>query len=139
MDFESFMLELTREGFECSQILMLAALALDGAENPGLVRAMSGLSGGMGRSGGACGALTGGCCVLGYFTGKGEPEELEHSRAREIVAAYADWFRARFGKENCRDLIGGDYSKCLSVCAPMVGACYEKLLELLEEYNLLGE
>lgn len=138
MDFESLMLEWTREGFECSQILMLAALGLDGAENPGLVRAMSGLCGGMGRSGGACGALTGGCCALGYFTGMGEPGELPHSRAREIVAAYAAWFHARFGAENCRELIGGDFTKCLSVCAPMVAECWEKLLALTEEYDLVG-
>lgn len=138
MDFESFLLDRTREGFECSQILMLAALALDGEENPGLVRAMSGLNGGMGRTGGPCGALTGGCCALGYFTGKGEPEELEHSRGREIIAAYADWFRSSFGTERCGDIIGGDYSKCLALCAPMVVDCYHKILELVEEYDLLG-
>lgn len=138
MDFESLLLELSREGFECAQILMLSALSLEGEENPGLIRAMSGLCSGMGRTGGACGALTGGCCALGYFTGKGDPEELEHSRAREIIAAYATWFRECFGTENCRDIVGGDYSKCLTVCAPMMEECYGKLLELMDEYNLLG-
>ena len=137
MDFEAILLEMTKQGFECSQILMLMALELDGAENPGLVRAMSGLNSGMGRTGGACGALTGGCCVLGYFTGKGVPEELEHSRAREIVSGYAQWFTGRFGTESCRDIINGDYSRCLATCPPMMEECYFKLMELLEEYDIL--
>lgn len=137
MDFEAILLEMTRQGFECSQILMLLALELDGAENPDLVRAMSGLCGGMGRSGGVCGALTGGCCVLGYFTGKGVPEELEYSRAREIVSGYALWFEERFGTSLCRDIIGGDYSKCLASCAPIMEECYFKLVELLEMHGIV--
>jgi len=137
MDFEMTLLQLARQGFECSQILMTLALQLDYRENPDLIRAMSGLCGGMGRSGKACGALTGGCCVLGYFTGKGTPEELEHSRAREIVCAYADWFKDRFGTEDCRDIISGDYAKCLTVCTPIMEECYAKLVELLDEHDIL--
>ena len=56
------MLELVpwvREGYCCSQLLMLMILRAQGVENPGLVRAMGGLCHGMGQSGGACGLRRG--------------------------------------------------------------------------------
>lgn len=137
MDFEEKLFELSRQGFECSQILMLMALEIDGADNPDLIRAMSGLCGGMGRSGGACGVLTGGCCFLGYFTGKGIPDEMEHSRSREIVSSYVSWFSERFPSTECRGIIGGDFSKTLSVCSPLISEAYVRLLELLDEYDIL--
>ena len=136
MDFESRLLRLARQGFECAQILMILALDIEGASNPELIRAMSGLNGGMGRSGGACGVMTGGACVLGYFAGKGEAEEPEHSCAREIVAEYTQWFKSRFCGD-CRDIIGGDFSKCLVTCAPIMRDGFEKILELLEKYEIL--
>lgn len=139
MDFETTLLELAHQGFECSQILMLMALEIDGKENPDLIRAMSGLCGGMGRSGGACGVLTGGCCVLGYFTGQGEAGELAHSRAREMISEYAGWFHDHFGTTDCRDIIHGDFSRCLTVCVPIIEEGYFKLLELLGEYGILEE
>ncbi len=66
------MLELVpwvREGYCCSQLLMLMILRAQGVENPGLVRAMGGLCHGMGQSGGASGLLTGGAAALGCTRG----------------------------------------------------------------------
>ena len=54
------MLELKRQGFFCSQILMILALELQRRENAPLVRASHGLAGGLGFTGETCGALTGG-------------------------------------------------------------------------------
>ena len=76
MELFDRMLELSGQGFYCAQILLILALEAEGKENPDLVRAMSGLNGGLGFSGNVCGALTGGCCLLGYFCGKGEAEEM---------------------------------------------------------------
>jgi hypothetical protein len=50
MDFEM-------KGYQCGQILMAMAFEAQGKQNPDLVRAMSGLLGGMG-CGKTCGALT---------------------------------------------------------------------------------
>ena len=72
MELFDRMLELSGQGFYCAQILMILALESEGKEDPDLIRAMSGLNGGLGFSGRVCGALTGGCCFLGCFCGKGE-------------------------------------------------------------------
>ena len=126
-DMDTRFMELASMGFECSQILMMLFLEMEGRENPDLIRAMGG--------------LTGGAAVLGYFTARGEYEEMEHEKSREIIASYAQWFEETYGAEyggcNCQDIIGGDYSKCLLVCAPIVQECFEKIMELLTEYEIL--
>lgn len=137
MDFETALLTLSRQGFSCSQILMKLALDLDGRDNPDLLRAVSGLTCGMGHTGHTCGVLTGGACVLGYFTGQGDPEELPHSRAREIVADYVDWFRTQYGTDGCKEILGGDFSRSALVCPAMIEAAYFKLVELLGQYGIL--
>lgn len=65
------LIPLIREGYCCSQLLVLLVLQQQGVENPGLVRAAGGLCHGMGQSGGACGLLTGGAAALGYLRAKG--------------------------------------------------------------------
>ena len=62
------MLELSRKGYFCAQILMQLALDAEGKDCPELIRAMGGLNAGIGFSGGPCGALTGGACFLAYFS-----------------------------------------------------------------------
>ncbi len=79
------MLGLSQSGFFCSQIMLIMALEAQGKENPDLVRAMSGLICGMGYKGKTCGALTGGACFLGLYTGKGTAEEMEDSRCNEMI------------------------------------------------------
>ncbi len=142
MELRERLMELGFSGFECSQMMMAVALEMDGQDNPDLIRAMSGLTGGMGHSGGVCGALTGGCCVLGLLTGKGDPEEMEHNDSRKILQSYIAWFEEswgnRFGSSLCRDIVGGDFSKCMTVCLPVIESCCEKIMELAEEYELMG-
>lgn len=134
-------MELAFKGFECSQIMMILALEMEEQENHDLVRAMGGLTGGMGRTGGCCGALTGGAAVLGYFTARGEEDELEHEHSQAMIAAYVSWFEktaaARYGGSDCRSIIQGDFSKCMMVCAPLVQECFEKVMEILTEYGVL--
>ncbi|HNZ63950.1 MAG TPA: C-GCAxxG-C-C family protein, partial [Bacillota bacterium] len=124
MDLDMLLLEMSRQGFMCAQIMMKLALDIDGKENPDLIRAMSGLNFGMGKTGSACGALTGGAAALGYFTGQGEPEELPHSRASEIIAAYVNWFKDTYHTDTCHGLIGGDYAACHTVCPGIIMAGY---------------
>ena len=64
MDLMEEIIAYAEEGFYCSQIMMLLALGEEERTNPDLIRAMTGLNGGMGNSGGICGTLTSRCRVI---------------------------------------------------------------------------
>ena len=86
------MLELSRKGYFCAQILMQLALDAEGKDCPELIRAMGGLNAGIGFSGGPCGALTGGACFLAYFS-----EGLDGRERDAMLREFHDWFRERTG------------------------------------------
>ena len=141
MDLFDRMLELARQGFFCAQIILIIALEAEGKENPDLVRALGGLSEGLGfTTGDACGALTGGCCLISYFAGKGEPDEMEHPAYREMVKAFIDWFREyaeEYGGTTCQAILAGDPKNRVQRCPGLIQAAFEKCMELLEERGVL--
>jgi C_GCAxxG_C_C family probable redox protein len=85
MDNFDPLITLRRQGFYCSQIILLQGLKQMGKSNPDLIRAMHGLAGGLGFSGELCGALTGGAALLGLYAGKGAPEQEENLRLMFMV------------------------------------------------------
>lgn len=141
MDLFKQILNWYRQGFFCAQILALLALEADGEENPGLVRAMAGLNGGLGFTGNLCGCLTGGCCVLSYFTGKGEPDELEDPDARELIREYIRWFETEAGGKGnavtCDALLDGNPANRMERCPGLVAGAFEKVMTLLSEKGKL--
>lgn len=136
------MLELSGQGYYCAQILMILAMEIEGKENPDLVRAMSGLNGGLGFSGQVCGALTGGCCLLGYFTGKGEAEEMEDPDSAQMIQSLVAWFEENIGNVyggcRCDDILEGNPVNKMQRCPEVVEGVFTKCLELLQEKNLIG-
>jgi C_GCAxxG_C_C family probable redox protein len=143
MSEEMFRLfELAQQGFACSQIILILGLEARGKNNPDLVRAMTGLSGGMGFSGGTCGALTGGACLLGLYAGKGSPEEQARDKFDLMVTELVDWFKqqaaAEFGGINCADILGDElqYKTVAVKCGNVVSATYDKVKELLATYEI---
>ena len=76
MDLEERIMELSRYGYACGQILAILLLDTIGEENPALVRCFQGLNGGIGSSGDVCGCMAAGCCLISYFTGK--PGDTEY-------------------------------------------------------------
>ncbi len=144
MDGMEQMMALRKQGFYCSQILILQGLELMGKSNPDLVRAMQGLAGGMGFSGEICGALTGGACLLGLYAGKGLPEQEEDPRLAFMVEDLVRWFKERFeaeyGSIRCVDILAGDAQNRAARCPVMVSEVLQKTKELLVEngYDLSG-
>jgi len=135
MSDESFrVLELSLQGFNCSQILMIMALDVQGRADPALVRAMSGLVGGMG-CGRTCGTLTGGCCVLGLYGGRGSDQEQEQNDLPVMLGELVDWFEARQGTADgsvdCADLVGEDPALRLSKCPKMITETFNKIMDIL--------
>lgn len=131
------MLELYRQGFNCSQILLLLGLEALGKSKPDLVRAMTGLGGGLGFSGKTCGALTGGVCLLGLYAGRGTPEEEEHDRFLLMVEELVQWFDEETGRTyggiNCAEILGDELAnKAVSLkCGNIVSSTYTKVNEIL--------
>ncbi len=129
-------MDLAMQGFECSQILVQISLEAQGGENPALISAMTGLTGGMG-CGKACGALTGGCCVLGLYAGKNSAEHNADDKMQAMLAQYVDWFEAeytaRYGGINCADIVQDDMRNRMARCPTIVMESLEKLKVILAE------
>ena len=134
MDAFDRIMELSREGLYCAQIMVQLALDAEGKENPELIEAVRGLCGGFAWSGGPCGALSGGACLLSLLG-----RWLEISEREELVAEFHRWFAGRtaqFGGEDCNDITGGDRGNMFSVCPGVIIDSYEKCVELLAERGL---
>ncbi len=140
MDVFDRMLELARQGFFCAQIMMELALELEGKSDPDLVRAMGGLNGGEKFENESCGAYTGGKCVIAYFAGKGQPDELEHGDYGAMLAELSDWFRdftGEYGGSTCGCVLGGDQRNRVERCPVMVRETFGKVMEILEAHGAL--
>ena len=139
MNDDSFrVMELAMKGYQCSQILMVLALESLGKTNEDLVRAMSGLLGGMG-CGKTCGALTGGCSVLGLFAGWGTPDGTPDERLLPMITEFVEWFetefKQRYGSIECADIIGEDKRYRMARCPLIVTESMTRLKEILADYN----
>lgn len=141
MDLMERILNLSRYGYFCSQILGILLMETLGEENPALVRAMGGLNGGVGYSQGCCGCMTGGCCLISYFTGKGEdtyPESAEHKSA---LGEFTEWFKeemmVQYGGIDCTDITRGNPANRLDRCPGIIADTYMKCMEILQERDLL--
>jgi len=99
------------EGFSCSQSV-LSAFAPDlGLDADAALRVSAAFGGGMGRTGGTCGAVTGALMVLGLKYGATRADdkaskEQTYALAREFIAK----FEARHGATACAELLGVNIS-----------------------------
>jgi C_GCAxxG_C_C family probable redox protein len=94
------------EGFSCSQSVLAAFAPELGLDANAALRVSAAFGGGMGRTGGICGAVTGALMVLGLRYGPTVADkvakELTYEQAREFIAR----FEARQGATTCADLLG---------------------------------
>lgn len=137
MSDEAFrVMELSLQGFECSQILARMDLDAQGRSNPELVRAMSGLLAGLG-CGRVCGCLTGGCCVLGLHAGRGDEEDQEDERLGDMLAELVEWFERRYGSRyggtSCDAITRKDAALRLSRCPEIVIETFQKTRQILAD------
>jgi len=138
-------LPLSARGYCCSQILGLLALAAQGREDAALVRALGGLCHGVGESGGACGILTGGACVLSLYVGRGADAETPHERATLVLSSFADWFTERatglYGGSTCAAILGDGAPgqpprPDMTRCGNLLAEAWAMIVSLLAENGL---
>lgn len=144
MDEYEKLAALRKQGFFCSQILMLLGLELQGKTNPDLVRSMHGLAGGIGFNGETCGVLTGSACLMGLYAGNGLPEEDEDPRLMFMIQDLFKWFNQNIGEQygsiRCEEILQGDRRNMAVRCPDMILSAYQKCKDLLVEngFDLSG-
>lgn len=135
-----------RQGYCCSQLLLILMLQTLGKDAPDLLRASQGLCHGLGASNGPCGLLTGGACVLSLVTGKGADSEKAHAMQIPIINDYATWFTkqtAAFGGTGCEDILKGlgaftpgKRDPNLLACGDLLAQCWDEICLLLNTYEI---
>lgn len=134
-------MELSGQGFCCSQILLQLGMDITGESNPMLLRAMGGLCGGVGYSGDVCGTLTGGCCLIAYFAGKGDAEEEADEEYADMLKELCDWFDEQYseayGSRKCNDIIEGDPFNKPKRCPGLMENVYVKAVEILQSHGII--
>jgi C_GCAxxG_C_C family probable redox protein len=100
-----------KDGFNCAQAVFstfASGMDLDERE---AAKIASAFGGGMARSGGTCGAVTGAFMTLGLKYGSSRPQDKEEKeKSYEIAREFVRRFTARNGTALCRDLLGCDIS-----------------------------
>ncbi len=135
-------MQLQMQGFNCSQILLTLGLEQQGKSNPDLVRAMTGLAGGLGFTGKICGVLTGAVCLLSLYAGRGELEEQEDRQLNIMIEELVIWFEEKFGKEyggiDCQTILNDDPWNRKLRCPTMVIETYAMVKELLADNGYIS-
>ena len=141
MDLEERIMELSRYGYACGQILAKLLLDTIGEENSALVRCMQCLNGGIGSSGDVCGCMAAGCCLISYFTGKPGDNEFDSPYHKGAMGEFTRWFQhemeSEYGSMDCQDIVGTNPAKKVQYCPQIIAATYEKCMEILENRGLL--
>lgn len=141
MDIFDRIMELSSYGYFCSQIMAILLLEMQEKENPELVKAMGGLCGGVGYSNGCCGCMTGGCCMISYFTGKGENLETDLPEHKPAMKEFVDWFTEEMQMEHggidCTDITRGNPANRVQYCPQIIAASFEKCMEILQERDII--
>lgn len=87
--------------------MLLAVAESQGIESDLLPKIATGFCSGMARTGGLCGALSGGVMAVNLLTGRTEPgASVDENYAR--VASLIEHFEKKFGSTNCKELTGVD-------------------------------
>jgi C_GCAxxG_C_C family probable redox protein len=100
---------LFREGFSCSQAVLMAFAPGLGMDERQAALVASAFGGGMARHGWTCGALTGALMAMGLHAGHTTAEDTAtkddlYARAQALVAR----FDQRHGATTCRQLVGAN-------------------------------
>lgn len=95
------------EGLYCAESVLLAVARAQGIDSELLPRIATGFCGGMSRTCGPCGALTGAVMAVGLVLGRSEAKESVQGCYAPIQKLVRD-FEREFGARDCHALLGCD-------------------------------
>jgi C_GCAxxG_C_C family probable redox protein len=99
------------KGFNCAAAVLTAFSEEYGLDVRDARRVAGAFGGGIGRSGGVCGAVSGALMALGLAYAKVEAEDdVARDRCYAEAKNLLEAFETRCGSVNCKDLLGYDVS-----------------------------
>ncbi len=124
-----------RSGYNCAEALFLTFreyVAPDISED--MVRLVTPLGGGIGRSGCVCGALSGGVIIIGAIKGRTSPKGSRDD-SYDLAGEFHKRFRKAFGSTCCRVLNKHEYHdpERGRTCLKIIGNSAAILMEILQE------
>ena len=131
------MIELAEKEYNCSQIMMGLFLEKEQKENPGLMRAMSGLGDGCGFFHETCGIMTGAASIFGLYAGKGADNEKESDHLLPMLEEFGDWFRResmeKYKGTRCKEIVGDQVgtSEGKQICGALIFEAYTQINAIL--------
>ena len=99
---------LFRQGYNCSQSVLLAFGDVTGLDEKTAAMLSSSFGGGLGRMREVCGAVSGACMVLGLTKGYANPDDRQAKTDHyHLIQEFARRFREKNGSIICRELLRG--------------------------------
>lgn len=137
--------QLFEQNYTCSESVFLAVCQARGLETgTDMLSIALPFAGGLGRTGGLCGAVAGAAMAIGLGLGRGATK-AESLYTMQVAAELRHCFEDAMGAINCRDLTGRDLTtpEALAefinsdvprkVCFPAVATAYTLTVELLQK------
>ena len=101
--------KLHKEGFNCSESVLLLVTGEWKAKSPLIPRIATGFGGGIGRQGYVCGALSGGVLAISLKHGRDKAtDRAARDKTYSLVRDLFRQFKEEFGSINCWELTGCD-------------------------------
>lgn len=128
------------KGYVCAQTVMKAGLALTNQQNDGLIKALNALGGGCYTRKSTCGALIGGCCVIGFYAGRAQDNETQSEllipMTREFVAWFEDAYGAKYNGMDCAAIRKPNEDGLEErPCNAIIFAACQKACEIIKKYG----
>lgn len=127
----------------CAEAVFQAVAEGLGVASPLIPRLATGFCSGLSRSCGACGAFSAGVMALGMATGRDQGAD-DLDLCYEPVREFREFFQARFGSLNCRELTGHDLGAAeglaayrekglkAALCGPMLARAAAEVIRIVE-------
>jgi C_GCAxxG_C_C family probable redox protein len=97
--------ELFQQGFCCAESVLQAIAESRGIKSELIPKIATGLCGGIARTGGICGAVSGGALAISMLYGRNSAGQSPEANV-QLVRALLSEFEAKFGTTNCERLMG---------------------------------
>lgn len=127
--------ELHESGFNCAQAVACACADLAGIDEATAFKMTEGLGGGMGGFTETCGAVSGGCAIIGYTVSDGphnpKTKGATYKQVRQLVSRFSE----QNGSTLCKELKGQTGGPVLRSCPDCVDDGIRMTLDILESLS----